>query len=86
MSSSTPAAQTQDPPLSSLRALLFDTFGTLTDWEGSVSRMLAEEGARLTAAGHSEFFVSCCGTMALSDEAELTRPRSLRFAWLPADE
>ncbi|GAA6000343.1 hypothetical protein JCM10207_007971 [Rhodosporidiobolus poonsookiae] len=36
-----------DPrPLSNLRALFFDVFGTLVDWEGSVSRQLKEEARR----------------------------------------
>ncbi|GAA6031830.1 hypothetical protein JCM8097_002011 [Rhodosporidiobolus ruineniae] len=38
-------------PLSNVRALLFDTFGTLVDWEGSVTRALEEEGTALQRTG-----------------------------------
>ncbi|GAA5983116.1 hypothetical protein JCM11641_004918 [Rhodosporidiobolus odoratus] len=41
-----------DPrPLTNIRALLFDTFGTLVDWEGSVTTMLGEEWEKTSQVG-----------------------------------
>ncbi|GAA5858534.1 hypothetical protein JCM8547_007350 [Rhodosporidiobolus lusitaniae] len=33
-------------PLTNIKAILFDTFGTLVDWEGSITRLLTEEAKK----------------------------------------
>ncbi|GAA5887367.1 hypothetical protein JCM6882_002508 [Rhodosporidiobolus microsporus] len=33
-------------PLAGVKAILFDTFGTLTDWEGSITRLLEQEAEK----------------------------------------
>ncbi|KAJ8295876.1 hypothetical protein OF846_001215 [Rhodotorula toruloides] len=45
-SASTLTASTDQLSLKNVRAVLFDQFGTLTDWQGSISRLLEEEARK----------------------------------------